>query len=207
MINLSNYNNMNNCCCTHGMKYAICILEDLISLETLIDKYRFFYACGSSDGSLKNSKYPNFLLLEEEIIQAQPPNKVKSINLCIDDIDYIKIEPKEDQSGGIINELNKYYISPSILQNNCDENCCCKNSVISFMKDKYMNLEWANRQFIVGLKENNYIIPETQPDPQNPTNFVTVIHMDYDIAWLWDQQRKIFYLVSLCKLCSLIDIK
>lgn len=204
---MSNYNKMNNCCCTHGMKYAICILEDLIALETLIDKYRFFYACGSSDGSLKNSKYPNFLLLEEEIIQVQPPNKIKSINLCIDDIDYIKIEPKEDQSGVIINELNKYYISPSVLQINCDENCCCKNSAISFMKDKYMNLEWANRQFIVGLKENNYIIPETQPDPQNPTNFVTVIHMDYDIAWLWDQKRKTFYLVSLCKLCSLIDIK
>lgn len=204
---MSNYNKMNNCCCTHGMKYAICILEDLIALETLIDKYRFFYACGSSDGSLKNSKYPNFLLLEEEIIQVQPPNKIKSINLCIDDIDYIKIEPKEDQSGVIINELNKYYISPSVLQINCDENCCCKNSAISFMKDKYMNLEWANRQFIVGLKENNYIIPETQPDPQNPTNFVTVIHMDYDIAWLWDQQKKTFYLVSLCKICSLIDIK
>ncbi|WP_343347068.1 hypothetical protein [Terrisporobacter petrolearius] len=198
---------MNNCCCTHGMKYAICILEDLIALETLIDKYRFFYACGSSDGSLKNSKYPNFLLLEEEIIQVQPPNKIKSINLCIDDIDYIKIEPKEDQSGKIINELNKYYISPSVLQINCDENCCCKNSAISFMKDKYMNLEWANRQFIVGLKENNYIIPEIQPDPQNPTNFVTVIHMDYDIAWLWDQQKNTFYLVSLCKICSLIDIK
>ena len=204
MINLSNYNNMNNCCCTHGMKYAICILEDLISLETLIDQYRFFYACGSSDGSLKNSKYPNFVLIEEEIIES--PNKVKSINLCIDDIDYIKIEPKSDQSSKIINELNKYYISPSVLHINCDENCCCKNSAIAFMKDKYMNLEWDNRQFIVGLKDNNYIIPE-QLDSQNPTNFVTIIHMDYDVAWLWDQQTKAFYLVSLCKICSLIDIK
>lgn len=204
---MPNYNNMSNCCCTLGMKYALCILEDLISTGTLIDKYKFFYACGSSDGNLEKSKYPNFILLQEEIEQSVPPNKIKSINLCIDDIDYIKIEPKADESAKIINELNKYYMSPSILHVNCDENCCCKNSAIAFMKDKYMNLEWSNRQFIVGLKDNNYVIPQTQIDPLNPTNFVTVIHMDYDIVWLWDQQTKIFYLVSLCKICSLIDIK
>lgn len=206
---MSNYNSVNNCCCSQGMKYAICILEDLIATEILIDKYKFFYSCGSSgaDEKLVESKYPNFILLQEEIVQPQPPNKIKSTNICIENIDYIKIVPMTDQSAKIINELNKYYISPSVLHINCNENCCCKNSATAFMKDKYMNLEWANRQFIVGLKDNNYVIPETQPDPQNPTNFVTVIHMDYDIAWLWDQQNQVFYLVSLCKICALIDIK
>lgn len=200
---------MSNCCCTYGMKYGICILQDLIDIESLIESYQFYYACGNSsiEDKLAKSKYPNFILLQEEIIQPQPPNKIKSTNICIEDIDYIKIIPKENESAKIINELNKYYISPSVLHINCDENCCCKNSAIAFMKDKYMNLEWGNRQFIVELKDNNYIIPDNPTAPQEPTNFVTIIHGDYDIAWLWDQQTQVFYLVSLCKICALIDIK
>lgn len=206
---MSNYNIMNNCCCTYGMKYAICILGDLISAETLIDTYQFYSSCGTfnENSKLVQSRYPNFILLQEEIDDPGSTSQIKNTNICIDDIDYIRISPNTDQSAKIINELNKYYISPSVLHINCNESCCCKNSSAAFMQNKYMNLEWANRQFRVKLRDNNYVIPEMQADQQDFDNFVTVIHMDYDVAWLWDQQSKIFYLVSLCKICALIDIE
>lgn len=202
-MSLQNYNNINTCCCTYGMKYAICILQDLIDTQTLIENYQFYYSCGisSEDDKLVKNKYPNFVLLQQEIVESQSPNKIKSTNICIEDLDYIKIVPKANESASIVNELNKYYISPSVLEVRCNESCCCKNSALAFMKDKYMNMEWGNRQFRVGLRDEDYIIPEDE------NNFVTVIHMDYDIAWLKDEETQIFYLVSLCKICALIDIK
>ncbi len=194
-------NNNGSDCCNCGMKYALCILQDIISTNIVKD-YKLFYSCGESDtdAQLKDSKYPNFILLEK-VIEEGPPEVIRCNNICINDLDYVRIEPNDGDSAKIINELNKYYISPCALHVNCKDDCGCKNSIIAYMKNKYMDPNWESRQFRVRLRDENYVIPEQMGE------FITIIHMDYDIAWLWNQETKNFYLVSLCKICSLVDLK
>lgn len=136
---MQNYNSMNNCCCSCGIKQAICILKDI---KDLIKKQTVYFNCGTSYGEIKDSKYPNFVLIEET---SETSNKMK-VNLCIDDINFIKIEPKYGECQSIINELNKYYISPVVVEGKCDENCCCKSSVAAYMKDKYIKPRGEDRE-------------------------------------------------------------
>lgn len=201
------YNTSNPCCCTYGMKFALCILQNLINQMDIISSYEFFTTCGVFDGTLLESRYPNFVFLQKE----GTPNDEDDIpiintNFCIDSIEYIKITPETNQYMQIINELNKNYISPSVLLLNCNENCCCKESAAAFIKDKYLKCNWNNRVFRVRFNGEDSIIPPVPENPDEVQGFVTVIHMDYDIAWLFDNQTKVFYIVSLCKICALIDI-
>ncbi len=279
---MQNYNSMNNCCCSCGIKQAICILKDI---KDLIKKQTVYFNCGTSYGEIKDSKYPNFVLIEEtsetsnkmkilkdikdlikkqtvyfncgtsygEIKDSKYPNFVlieetsetsnkMKVNLCIDDINFIKIEPKygecqsiinelnkyyispvvvegkcdencccksdinfikiEPKYGecqSIINELNKYYISPVVVEGKCDENCCCKSSVAAYMKDKYIKPRSDKRKFKITFRNINYSVPNIE------NHFVTIIHLDYDVAWAIDVIDKSLYLISLCQVCALID--
>lgn len=186
-----------NCCCSCGIKLSICILKDMINMGNLIDNYTIYYGGGSSSGQLLESKYPNFILIQEPLENNQTLN----INICLENLNYIKIEPTGGSYSSVINVLNKYYVSPFVIHPNCVENCCCKDSSISYLKDKYMESDLNGRQFRIQLNDNNYVIPEG-----DSTN-VTVIHMDYDVVWLLNQANKVIYLVSICKICSLIDTK
>lgn len=185
---MQNYNNpINNCCCSCGIKKGICMLKNL---SDLIESHTVYYTCGSSDGVIKDSKYPNFILIEEAS---------KNINICIEDINFIKIEPVGGNYQHIINELNKQYVSPFVLCVPCDENCCCKSSSASYLKDKYLEPDPAERKFIINIKGETSTIPTT------PRNKVSVVHLDHDIVWVLDSVEQILYLVSLCNICALID--
>lgn len=189
---MQNYNSMNNCCCSCGIKQAICILKDI---KDLIKKQTVYFNCGTSYGEIKDSKYPNFVLIEET---SETSNKMK-INLCIDDINFIKIEPKYGECQSIINELNKYYISPVAVEGKCNENCCCKSSVAAYMKDKYIKPRSDKRKFKITFRNINYSVPNIE------NHFVTIIHLDYDVAWAIDVIDKSLYLISLYQVCALID--
>lgn len=205
MINLINYNNTNPCCCSQGMKFAICILKDLIDNVDLIDSYSFFYGCSDiADPTILYSRYPNFIVLQKQ--RVNDPTLMVSRHVCIDSINYIKIIPQADQSCKIKNELNKNYISPSVLILSCNENCCCKESAAAFMKDKYLQCNWSNQLFRVQLETPGYVVPNNPINNPDDEHYVSVIHMDYDVAWLFDQVDEVFYIVSLCKICSLVDI-
>lgn len=186
---MQNYNNsQTNCCCSCGIKKAICEIK---SFSYLIDSYTVYYTCGNSNGEIKDSKYPNFILLQENISTA-----TKNINLCADDILFIKIVPTELDYQSIINFLNNKYVSPFILDIPCNENCCCKSSVAAYLKDKYLESNPSKRLFTIQVNSQG---------PNNTIPNVSLVHLNHDVAWVLDYTEKTLYLVSLCSICTLID--
>lgn len=198
---MQNNNNINNCCCSCGVKKALCIIKNL---KNFIDTSRVYYSCGNSNGEIKDSKYSNFILLEEETNESFLSEKKLYINLCIEDISFIEIIPKDLNYQSIINELNKEYASPLTLNTNFDENCCCKFSTISYLVDKYLECNPLKRQFYLNVNGLTNTVPPFL-DSCSSICTVTVLHLDYDVVWLLDSVNKIIYLVSLCSICALID--
>ncbi len=194
---MENYSNkVKDCCCTCGLKRALCILN---RLDYLIEKITVWYCNTSADSIIRDSKYPNFILLEQTI-----GNKNIYSQVCIESINVIKISPNTPSGSinpdyqSIINELNKEYKTPLSLSINCDENCCCKESAMMYLVDKYIESEINKREFIVRVS--------SPPSTISPSyNKVSVVHLDYDIVWLLDSSEKVLYIVPLCNICGFVD--
>ncbi|MCR8744602.1 hypothetical protein [Romboutsia lituseburensis] len=195
---MKNFNNpITSCCCSCGMKKAIC---EINILSDLIESYTVYYTCGSSNGVIKESDYPNFVLLQES-----NSSDIKNINLCIEDILFIQIEPKQGDYQSIINLLNNKYTSPFTLNIPCDENCCCKSSVAAYLKDKYLEPDPSKKTFIIQVNgQNNNTIPNVAENLIN-SHKVSLVQLNYDVAWILDYNGKTLYLVSLCNVGALID--
>ncbi|MEG0238381.1 MAG: hypothetical protein RR628_02080 [Clostridium sp.] len=189
-------NNSNDCCCTCGLKKAICIINQLIDLD-LVDSDKLLDVYYASDLSLsksilKESLYPNLIsLIKEE-------NGVETVNieLCLEFLNAVAINPASDYQS-IINILNKNYYHLLSLETPCDENCCCKNSFIDYFKDKYLQPTYEDRVFKLGVCGINAPIPTGD-------NKCTVIHLDYDVGWFLDIKNSLIYLVPLCKIYGAI---
>ena len=182
----------NECCCSCGIKSGLCIID---MIKEFIESTKLVITCGSIEGEIKDDKYPNFLLVETT---QEKPNKY----ICIDDINYIEIIPKENSYLSILNILNMNYQIPLFLETPCEENCCCKFSAIRFMQDKYKQTEDEKKKFNIRFKgikindgEASYEVLED----------IYVVYLDYDIVWLRNRENTRLYIASLCNICLLAD--
>lgn len=200
MYNNINSNIINNCCCTCGLKKAICIIEKLGNLVDSTDLLTVYYDSNLTvtKATLQSSDYPNLV----RVIGKSTINNVTtdiSLDLCLEYLNAICINPASNNYQLIINELNKDYSSIMTLNIPCNENCCCKYSFISFFKDTYTQMDPADRSFKLGISG-------VSPTDSLSTNKLNIIHCDYDVAWLLDTtpgDSKI-YLVPLCKIYGII---
>ncbi|RDY24988.1 hypothetical protein CHF27_001955 [Romboutsia maritimum] len=191
---MKNYNyqtNSKDCCCSCGLKKAICILTSLNSLIDTNEKITIYYSNTSpiTNASILNSHYPSLVLING----TNNSNNTVESYICVDCINAIKVYPKNNDYQSIINILNGEYNSPICLTLPCIENCCCKYSIAGYLKDKYITM--SNRNFNVSLCNS----------PHDILN-VSVIHLDYDVAWLLNSIDKVLYLVQLCNICSLSEV-
>ena len=191
MQNFNYQSNPNDCCCSCGLKKAICTISSLGSLIDSTNKTTVYYSNKSpiTNASLSSSNYSSLILVDGNDITNNP---IKSY-ICIDCIDAIKIYPNKDDYQSIINILNGEYNTPICLNFPYNENCCCKYSIASYLKDKYLSM--INRNFNVSICNSSLDILN-----------VSLVHLDYDVAWLLNSTDKVLYLVQLCNICSLSDV-
>lgn len=194
---MSDFNNQNGCCCSCGLKKAICILNqikelDLIDNTTLLDVY-YDSNLKLTESTLKESLYPNLILVEGK----DESNNTIKINLCLEYLNAVAFKAKLNDYQSIINILNRDYYHLLRIETPCTENCCCKYSFIAYFKDKYLQSNHEDRIFKLGVCEI------ATPIPQSNENLV-VVHLDYDIGWFLDIINATFYLVPLCKIYGVI---
>lgn len=195
----NNDNINNNCCCTCGLKKAICIISRLGDLIDATGKLTVYYDSNLTvtKATLQDSKYPNLIkVIDETTNQATDI----TLDLCLEYLNAICIKPASNSYQLIINELNKDYCSIMTLNVPCNENCCCKYSFISYFKNTYTQIDPANRSFKLGISG-------VSPTDSLSINKLNVIHCDYDVVWLLDPtpgDSKI-YLVPLCKIYAIIS--
>lgn len=194
---MSDFNNQNGCCCSCGLKKAICILNqikelDLIDNTTLLDVY-YDSNLKLKESTLKESLYPNLILVEGK---DESNNSIK-INLCLEYLNAVAFKAKSNDYQSIINMLNRDYYHLLRIETPCNENCCCKYSFISYFKDKYLQSNHEDRLFKLG------VCGIATPIPQGAEKLV-VVHLDYDLGWFLDIINATFYLVPLCKIYGVI---
>lgn len=185
-------NNVNNCCCSCGLKKAICLINNLGDLVDSTDKLTVYFdgELTIKKATLKESKYPNLYLT---IGNFDNTSTSINMNVCLESLNAICIKPTSGNYMSIINILNREYNCILSLQIPCNENCCCKYSFLSFFRDKYIEPDPSKRLFNIGICG----IPITDNIIKNKLTF---IHCDYDVVWLLDPTLALIYLVPLCKI-------
>ena len=188
----------NNCCCDCGLKYSICIMHEIID-SNLLDSIELNYEVTQRAITLKDCVYQNLLNVEVE-----RDDEILNFNVCISSINFFKLIPVDSNYQPIINIINKYYQSPFCISTcTCDNICCCKDSYLLYLRDKYLESEPENRNFklkFLTLNGNN-TIPDSDDDSS-----VIVITLDNDVVWLLDTLNKVIYLASLCQIKNAISI-
>lgn len=185
----------NNCCCDCSLKQGICILDEIIS-SNLVDNISINYNIDQITATITPSLYGNLLHINYTLDEIQI-----SKDICISKINFFKIVPVNEDYQSIVNILNKYYQSPfCIYVNDCNENCCCKDSFTNYLRDKYLEQDPQNRSFTLEFESlgNNKNIPDSNDDDSS----VVVSQLDDEIVWAIDLLNKTVYLASLCQISS-----